>query len=106
MKIKKSGNIVYGAEFTAAERRAMSMEIERQLAEYDRKHSVEIEALNCWVLHEAFGFGPKRLKQFHEQFKPLMEDLINHYGLEDSDAAWICTKKLKEKGIDLEEWNR
>lgn len=33
MLVKKAGGKVYGATFTAAEKRAMDMEIKRQLAE-------------------------------------------------------------------------
>ena len=32
---------------SAAEKKAMDMEIQRQLAEYDRKHIREIDALFC-----------------------------------------------------------
>lgn len=39
---------VYGADFTAAERKAMNLEIQRQLAEYSRKHANEIDAIILW----------------------------------------------------------
>lgn len=42
MRVKKAGGKVYGADFTAAERKAMNLEIQRQLAEYSRKHANEI----------------------------------------------------------------
>lgn len=38
MVVKKAGGKIYGAVLTAAEKKAMNMEIERQLAEYTRKH--------------------------------------------------------------------
>lgn len=43
MKVKKAGKRVFGAVMSAAEKKAMDMEIQRQLAEYDRKHIREIE---------------------------------------------------------------
>ena len=36
---------------TVAEKKAMNLEIQRQLAEYDKKHATEIDALILWVLH-------------------------------------------------------
>ena len=36
MKIKKSGGKIFGAELTAAERKAMDVEIRRELDEYNR----------------------------------------------------------------------
>lgn len=44
MQVKKAGGKVYGAVLTAAEKKAMDLEIQRELAEYDRKHIAEIDA--------------------------------------------------------------
>lgn len=52
MKVKKAGKRVFGAVMSAAEKKAMDMEIQRQLAEYDRKHIREIDALVLWELRE------------------------------------------------------
>ena len=53
MKVKKAGKRVFGAVMSAAEKKAM--EIQRQLAEYDRKHIREIDALVLWELREQLG---------------------------------------------------
>lgn len=42
MKVKKAGKRVFGAVMSAAEKKAMDMEIQRQLAEYDRKHKMDV----------------------------------------------------------------
>ncbi len=102
MHVKKAGGRVYGADLTAAERRGMNLEIERQLAEHTRKHAVELEAMVLWVLHEQFGFGISRMQQFSENFEPLMVELITRYDMPDTDRAWLCTQKLKEYGVDLD----
>ena len=62
MIVKKAGGKVYGADLTAAERKAMNIEIQKQLAEYTRKHALEIEWRFLWYLHEEYGFGLRRLK--------------------------------------------
>ena len=56
MVVKKAGGKIYGAVLTSAEKKAMNMEIERQLAEYTRKHEVELNAMILYVLHEQLGF--------------------------------------------------
>ena len=76
MKVKKSGKRVFGAVISAAEKKAMDMEIQRQLAEYDRKHIREIDALVLWELREQLGFGNKRLKKFYDNFSRGIEALI------------------------------
>lgn len=47
MRVKKAGGKVFGADLTAAERKAMNLEIQRQLAEYDRKHANELDIWLC-----------------------------------------------------------
>lgn len=106
MRVKKAGGKVYGAAMTAAEKKAMNMEIQRQLAEYDRKHMNELDAMVLWHLHEEFGFGLKRLKRFYDTFKPQMDALLERYVMDDSDMVWLCTYKLKQYGIDIEKWNK
>lgn len=104
MRVKKAGGRVFGAELTAAEKKAMDMEIKRQLAEYDRKHAIEIKAITLWVLHEQLGFGEKRLKRFHDGFDAEVKALLERYQMDAEDDVWLCTRKLKEAGIDIEKW--
>lgn len=84
--------------------KAMDTEIRRQCAEYDEKNAREITATVLWRMHEEFGFGKNKLKKFYKSFDRAIRDLVNRYHLDDSDAAWLCTRQLKEYGIDLEEW--
>lgn len=105
MRIKKSGGKIFGASLTNAEKKAMELEIMREIAEHDRKHEIEIDALILWQLHEQLGFGPKRLKQFYDRFVPAIDELITRYEKGDSDLCWLCTYKLKEIGVDIEKWH-
>ena len=106
MQVKKTRGKVYGANLTAAERKAMEMEINRQLSEYSKKYEMEINSIILWELHEQLGFGPKRLKRFYDNFKPVFNDLINRYSIGDTDdSTRLCTYKLKEIGVDIEKWN-
>lgn len=102
MMVLKSGKHIIGAKLTVAEKKAMDMEIKRQLREYDEKHAIELEALFLWVLHKEFGFGEKRLRRLHDNFAPAIEELLARYEMDDD--VWLCTKMLKDDGIDIEKW--
>ena len=104
MNIKRTKNKIFGASLTAAEKKAMDIEIKRQLADYSRKHIDEIDSMILWNLHEIFGFGTKRLKRFYDGFHVEMDALINRYELDGSDQAWLCSEKLKNLGIDINDW--
>ena len=106
MRVKKAGGKVYGADFTAAERKAMNLEIQRQLAEYDRKHANELDAIILWQLHIQFGFGVTRLRRFYDRFKAEYFDLVKRYEMDEADNIWLNTHKLKEIGVDIESWNK
>lgn len=107
MIIKKAGGKVIGAQLTAAEKKAMNLEIQRQLGDYTRKHAREIDALFLWFLHEEFGFGLERLKRAFTRFAPRLDAMCNRYEMNaEGDDVWLCTQKLKEIGADLEQWEK
>ena len=93
-------------QVSEAAKKAMEAEIKNTLAEWDKKHYQELDALVLWVLHEEFGFGEGRLKRFHDRFAVSIDELVHRYVMDDEDDVWLCTRKLKEYGIDLEEWNK
>lgn len=92
--------------WSAAERRAMDREIKAQLAEYNEKNMREVDATVLWVLHDKFGWGPERLRRFYKEFIECMDELTDRYEMDKDEAPWLCTYKLKDYGIDLEEWER
>lgn len=101
VQVKKVGGRVIGAQLTVAEKKAMNMEIQKQLAEYDRKHYMEVAALVLWQMHVQLGFGKKRLEQFYNNFEGELSKLIDRYDLEDEDGLWLCTHQLKEIDVDM-----
>lgn len=105
MLVKQVGKIVLGAELTPKEQQALDIEIKKAMAEYDRQNSDEIDAIVLWILRKVFGFGEKRLKQFHEAFNPELDALCERYEMPDCDCVWLCTKKLLDDGIDIRKWN-
>ena len=106
MRIKKAAGKIFGADLTAAERKAMNLEIERQLAEYTRAHGLEIDAIILWVLHAQLGCGPKRLRRFYDRFNEERDALLKRYEMDEDDEVWLCTFLLKKLGVDIEQWDR
>ena len=92
--------------WSAAERRAMDREIKAQLAEYNEKNMREVDATVLWVLHDKFGWGPERLRRFYKEFIECMDELTARYEMDKDEVPWLCTYKLKDYGIDLEEWEK
>lgn len=105
MYFKKSGRQIFGVELTSAEQKAVDREIEKRLAEFTRMHNLETIAMTLLTLHEEFGFGEARLKRFFDRYDEVVEGLVERYELEDDDAPWIATFKLKEMGIDVAAWH-
>lgn len=106
MQIKKSGGRIYGATLTSAEKKAMNMEIRRQLAEMDKKNKEEVDATVLYILMTEFGFGKKRLRRFHDTFDEKITALLNRYQMSSEDDVWLCTEMLKRRGIDINQWNK
>lgn len=101
---------ILGVQLNAAERKALEEEVDRQcrekLKEYDQNHIEEISAMLLYTLHEVFGFGEQRLKKFYWAFDEQMDALLQRYEMGMDDKLWLCSRKLKEIGIDINEWNR
>lgn len=105
MRIKKAGGKVFGAVLTAAEKKAMDMEINRQIVEADRRYADDIDAMVLYTPpHVHLGFGKKRLRKFYDAFSAEHDRLIQYYQMPD-DYTWLCKEMLKRIGVDVEAWN-
>ena len=104
MEIKKSGKTIYGARFTAAEQKAIDMELNRQMAEHLRKTNVELEAILLKRVRDKLGYGEEQLREFFDTCDNDIARMIKYYELNDTDEAWLCTRQLKEEGFDIEQW--
>lgn len=57
MRVKQYKGTVYGADLTAKERRAMNIEINRQIVEADRKYLNNVDAMILYFLHKHLASG-------------------------------------------------
>lgn len=104
MRVKSYKGKPFGMELTAKERKAMDMEINRQIAEFEKKHAVDLEILILYVVRSHLGFGKKRLRRFYEAFSKEHDALIARYEMSETDNVWLADMKLKEIGVDVAVW--
>ena len=107
MVVKQIGKIILGADLNEKEKKALDIEIGKEFAKYNRNNANEVDAIILWVLHDQFGFGHDRLKKFHAAFQPSLEELCKRYEMtHKDDELWLCTRKLLDIGVDIEDWNK
>ncbi len=105
MRIKKFKGKVFGAELTSAERKAMDIEINRQIAERDKEYAADIDALVLYTLMAHYGWKKKRLKKFWDAFIAEHKALRDYYEMnEPGDNEWLAHRMLKEIGVDIHQW--
>lgn len=104
MIIKKSAGRVIGAQLTNAEKKAMDIEIKKQLAEDMKNHEIETMAIVLRLLMNHFDFDEADLKKVYFAFHEDLKDLIKRYELPADENVWLCTRELLERGIDVEQW--
>lgn len=105
MRVKKFNGKPYGVELTAAERKAMNLEINRQIAEKDEQYKEDIDAMVLYVLLAHYGWKRKRLRKFWNAFVKEHTALKEFYLMDEpGDSSWLAHRKLKEIGVDIHQW--
>lgn len=105
MRVKSFKGKVFGAELTAAEKKAMNIEINRQLIEKDKQYAADIDAMVLYTLMTRYGWKKKRLKEFWKSFVAVHKDLREFYQMDDpGDNEWLAHRKLQEIGVDVHQW--
>lgn len=105
MRVKSYRGKVFGAELTAAEKKAMNIEINRQLVERDKQYAADIDAMVLYTLMAHYGWKKKRLKRFWKAFITEHKALREFYQMDEpGDNEWLAHRMLKEIGVDIDEW--
>jgi hypothetical protein len=106
MRIKKTyKGKVFGAELTAAERKAMNIEIDRQLAEKEAQFAADVDAMVLNTLRACYGWKRKRLRKFWDNLIAEHKALREYYQMDKpGDIEWLAHQKLKEIGVDVHQW--
>ena len=105
MRVKSYKGKVYGAELTAAEQKAMHLEINRQLIERDKKYAEDIDAMVLYALMMHKGWKKKRLRKFWDDFIVIHRELREFYQMDaPGENEWLAHRMLKEIGVDVHQW--
>ncbi len=105
MRVKSYRGKVFGAELTAAEKKAMNIEINRQLVERDKQYAADIDAMVLYTLMAHYGWKKKRLKRFWKAFIVEHKALREFYQMDEpGDNEWLAHRMLKEIGVDIQQW--
>lgn len=105
MIIKKLNGRVYGAHLTAAEQRAMDMEINRQLVAKDEEYQENLDALILYALMRHKGWKKVRLHNFWKDFIIIHKELRDYYQMNrPGDVEWFAHRELKAIGVDIHQW--
>lgn len=105
MRVKSYKGKVFGAELTAAEKKAMNIEINRQIAERDAQYAADIDAMVLYTLMAHYGWKKKRLKRFWKAFIAEHKALREFYQMDEpGDNEWLAHQMLKKIGVDIDEW--
>ena len=107
MIVKKSAGQVIGGHLTNAEKKALDIEARKTYAEYDRKNANEIDAIFLLYLSEKYDLEPDQLKDAYIHMASEIEALAKRYEMtENGDRVFLATYKLKEMGINIDEWRK
>ena len=105
MRVKKFNGKPYGVELTAAEKKAMHEEINRQILEKDEKYKEDLDAMTLYVLMFRYGWRKKRLRRFWEAFLEAHLALRRHYEMNaPGDGEWLAHRELRKIGVDVHQW--
>ena len=105
MRVRKYHGKIFGADLTAAERRAINIEINRQLVERDKQYAADIDAMVLYTLMAHYGWKKKRLKKFWNAFNEEHKTLRDYYQMnEPGDNEWLAHRMLKDIGVDIHQW--
>lgn len=80
---------------------AMVHEINQQILEKDKEYQLDIDTMVLWSLKQFAGWGPKKLKAFYYF---MFKEHLRMRGFYELDDLYPERHKLKERGVDLEEW--
>lgn len=92
-------------QLTSKQNNAVESAVKAQIAIYEKEHALDVDGMILYALHTHLGFGKDRLKKFFDAFINDHKALIAHYEM-PNDGAYLARVKLKEIGVDVEEWNK
>lgn len=84
---------------------AINREIRKKMLEEDKRLTRSLDAVILYTISVKYGKKKKALKDFYKSFVEFHQQLVDFYEM-PGETAFICEQKLKEMGVDLEEWEK
>lgn len=99
--IKSCGQIIRVA-LNAKERKAFNEMISEEIRRASADHEKEEMAVVAWVLHRRLCWVENGIRNFMKDYYSVLQELNTHYEMDATDTPWLCSKKLKDSGIDFD----
>jgi len=99
--IKSCGQIIR-VKLNKKEQKAFNEMLSLEICKASAEHEKEEMAVVAWVLHRRLGWVENGIRNFMKDYYPILRELNTHYGMEATDTPWLCSKKLKDSGIDFD----
>lgn len=90
---------------SAEEKRIRTKEIQKECVNICNKFKIDYDTVMIYILHYYYGFGLKRIKEFHKTLIKERNELKEFYMADDKDPNihfYAMRQKLKSEGIDVE----
>ena len=91
-------------ELNNKQKKIIDNEIKKVFLEKQTENSKKLDCMILLLLHRLYGFGKKRLVEFHQEFVNEFNHFCEFYEMDGSEVAEI--KLLHETGIDIDELYR
>ena len=92
---------------TKEEKKARDASIRNAVLEVCNKFEIDYDTMAIYILHFFYGFGEKRIREYHRTLIKEREELKRFYsadvGQDEADIHFFAMReKLKARGIDVE----
>ena len=104
MVFKKFRGQIFDVDLNAKERQVLNQKVNELLITRHGEFVDDVDYMILYILHNRFGFGAKRMRQFYEAFLTENEKLIKHYEMSDA-GVYVARKEMNSVGVDFEKWN-
>lgn len=95
---------LYNNQPNAAQRKALQKQCRKEFFNLLENYNKQVSAQIMCILHFDFGFGKKRLFDFFKKLKQMQADYMEKYELIDEEVPDVCEIKLRNAGINLEDF--
>lgn len=104
MFFKKFRGQIFDVELNPKEREVLNQKVNEMLVKRHGEFADDVDYMILYILHNQFGFGLKRMRQFYEASIAENDKLIKHYEMSDA-GVYIARKEMNAVGVDFEKWN-